>query len=130
MAVGRKSDCASTASAREIIRGLTSGADDYVVKPFMPDVLLARARAVLRRARHTADGTESVVFSDGYLTIDLEERYVCVRDVPVKLSAKEFRLLALFARRPSRALAGWPGRFSVGVRPPPIVSQASRPQCA
>lgn len=76
-----------------IIRGLDYGADDFLSKPFNPDVLLARARAVLRRtASQPVDSPD--VYNDGYLTVDMERKLVAVRNKPVKLTATEFRLLA------------------------------------
>ncbi|MCB0181766.1 MAG: response regulator transcription factor, partial [Anaerolineae bacterium] len=57
----------------EIIRGLDSGADDYITKPFNAQVVLARVRAALRRPAQTALTKRSVHYSDGYLTIDLEK---------------------------------------------------------
>jgi DNA-binding response OmpR family regulator len=88
---------------------LEAGADDYVVKPFSPPVLVARVRAVLRRAGGGAaseDGSTvarsaaEAVVTVGGLSLDAEEREVAVDGVPVALTAREFDLLMAMARRP------------------------------
>jgi two-component system KDP operon response regulator KdpE len=76
---------------RDKISALESGADDYVVKPFEPDELLARARAHLRRAG-TAEAQPAVVRS-GDLEIDLARRLVTWQGEPVALTPTELRLL-------------------------------------
>ena len=81
------------------VRGLQRGADDYVVKPFFYAELVARVRAVLRRAEaRRGEGVLRV----GELTVDPEERVVKLRGERVELSAKEFALLHALARRPTR----------------------------
>jgi DNA-binding response OmpR family regulator len=90
---------------REIIRGLESGADDYVLKPFSPDVLLARARALLRRGARSPSGSEAHIYRDGHLSIDLDTREVLVGGEPVKLSATEYRLLAYLVQNAGRVLS-------------------------
>jgi two-component system KDP operon response regulator KdpE len=90
-------------SEEEIIRGLESGADDFLSKPFSPDILLARARALLRRFDLPRDpAVHSQHFSDGYLTIDLDKRLILVRGEPVKLTRTEYNLLAYLLQN-----AGW-----------------------
>ena len=87
------------ASEQDRVRGLMRGADDYVVKPFSYAELIARVRAVLRRA----DGRRREgVLRVGELTVDPEERVVLLRGEPVELSNKEFCLLHALARRPTR----------------------------
>ena len=81
------------------VRGLNSGADDYVTKPFSPGELVARVRAVLRRAR-PALGEERLV--SGELTMDLTTHRVTRSGRPVHLGPTEFRLLRLFMERPDR----------------------------
>jgi DNA-binding response OmpR family regulator len=81
-------------SDQEIIRGLDCGSDDFVSKPFNPDVLVAHARAVLRRLEMSPDTTPRLFFSDGYLTVDLEKRSVTVQGEPVRLTRTEYNLLA------------------------------------
>src|SRR5690606_3793897 len=79
----------------EIVKGLDLGADDYLVKPFEMNVLLARVRANLRRAAsEPAIAKKSVVYSDDRLMINLEEHRVTVNGEPVRLTPTEFNLLA------------------------------------
>jgi two-component system, OmpR family, KDP operon response regulator KdpE len=77
-------------SERDKVQALDAGADDYVVKPFGVEELMARIRASLRRAA-PGDATPSFVSED--LTIDFEKRAVSVKGQPVKLTPKEFELL-------------------------------------
>jgi two-component system, OmpR family, KDP operon response regulator KdpE len=77
-------------SERDKVQALDAGADDYVVKPFGVEELMARIRASLRRAA-PGDATPSFVSED--LTIDFEKRAVTVKGQPVKLTPKEFELL-------------------------------------
>ncbi len=82
------------------IIGLELGADDYVTKPFSPREVVARVRAVLRRARgHTPPASTIRV---GELVIDLTNRSVTVAGQPVALTPTEFDLLAVLARNPGR----------------------------
>jgi DNA-binding response OmpR family regulator len=76
-----------------IIRGLDYGADDYLTKPCSMELLLARVRALLRRAALPPTTQKSVTYSDNRLTIDLDERRVFILGEPVKLSTTEYRLL-------------------------------------
>lgn len=92
------------AQDKEIIRGLAAGADDYVTKPFNPEVLLARSRAVLRRAALPPAIEASPTYNDGYLTIDLGERRVLVQGEIVRLTATEYRLLAYLVQHAGRVL--------------------------
>jgi two-component system KDP operon response regulator KdpE len=87
-----------------IIQGLEAGADDYLPKPFNNDILLARARAVLRRMAPPHPPARPVTYSDGHLTIDLNERRVLVREEPVKLSGTEYQLLTYFLQNSGRVL--------------------------
>ena len=80
--------------------GLEIGADDYVTKPFSPKELVARVRAVLRRA--SAPRPESDVIRAGDVTLDLPRMKVSVRDRAVELTATEFQLLVTLARQPGR----------------------------
>lgn len=87
------------------INGLEMGADDYVVKPFSPQELVSRVRAVLRRS-----GTEKSPESERplefeHLTIDPLSRTVTVDGAPVELTAKEFDLLHLFVRHPRQVFS-------------------------
>ena len=78
---------------RDRIAGLNLGADDYVVKPFSLDELLARIRAVMRR-RYPTTVEATVRFSD--TVIDLRAKTVTKAGAPVELTAQEFKLLAHF----------------------------------
>jgi two-component system response regulator ResD len=81
------------------IRGLDVGADDYLAKPFSPQELVSRVRAVLRRSGEPAlDSGQEMVF-DG-LRLDPSARTVSAGGQPVALTAKEFDLLLFFARHP------------------------------
>jgi DNA-binding response OmpR family regulator len=82
------------------IAGLEMGADDYVVKPFSPQELVSRVRAVLRRARSTETPPAERPLRYGDLEIDPISRTVSVDGAPRALTAKEFDLLWLLARRP------------------------------
>ena len=82
------------------IVGLELGADDYIVKPFSPKELVARIRAVLRRADATLGGGE--VVRAGPLTIDLPKMRVTVGEDEVELTATEFQVLVTLARHPGR----------------------------
>lgn len=84
------------------IRGLRSGADDYIVKPFLVEELLARIDAVLRRTRGL--GVAPMVVA-GDVEVDLSRRSVTVAGEPVTLARKEFDLLAALARREGAVVA-------------------------
>jgi two-component system, OmpR family, alkaline phosphatase synthesis response regulator PhoP len=88
------------ASESDKITGLELGADDYITKPFSVKELLARVRAVLRRA--TEESGEK--YQDDQLTIVFDEMRVSCGGQAVKLTRKEFDLLALLARNADRVL--------------------------
>lgn len=79
------------------VRGLDIGADDYIVKPFSATELLARVRAVLRRAQNTTSSFQQTNFVHGGLRIDFARAEVFKDDRIVYLSATEYRLLLQFA---------------------------------
>ncbi len=82
-------------SETDIVRGLRSGADDYLVKPFAPAVLAARVEAILRRA---GPRTMAQPVNLPGLTIDVGRGTVSRDNVPVQLTASELRILATLAR--------------------------------
>ena len=84
------------------VRGLTLGGDDYVTKPFSLEELVARIRAVLRRAQGAAP-TERLVFED--LEMDEEAHEVARAGHPVDLTPTEFALLRYFLLNPRRVLS-------------------------
>jgi len=85
------------------ITGLEMGADDYVVKPFSPQELVSRVRAVLRRlGREQQEAEPDHYLSFDELTINPRSRVVTVKDMPVDLTAKEFDMLYLLARHPKQ----------------------------
>ena len=81
-------------------RGLDTGADDYVVKPFDPEEVVARAKAVLRRVQDKVQQR----LRHGYITIDETTRRVTVDEKPINLSRTQFLLLATFMRHPNQVL--------------------------
>ena len=85
------------------VLGLELGADDYVVKPFSPRELVARAKAVLRRTggAGTKGSDKAIVYQD--IEINSETREAKVLGQPLKLTVKEFNLLWLMAGNPGRA---------------------------
>lgn len=83
--------------------GLELGADDYVTKPFSPRELLARIKAVLRRAKEKEAPPE--VCTMGNLKIDFPKIKVMVKDKPVELTAKEFELLVALIKAKGRVLS-------------------------
>ncbi|MCS6906851.1 MAG: response regulator transcription factor [Anaerolineales bacterium] len=85
------------------VRGLDLGADDYIVKPFSATELVARVRAVLRRAKPTST-TQQAVFYHGNLKIDFAKAEVYRNDRLVFLSATEYRLLLQFAHNVGQVL--------------------------
>src|SRR6056297_190081 len=81
------------------VRGLETGADDYVVKPYSVIELMARVRAQLRRTRPSTVG-ERLEYSD--IVLDSETHRVTRAEQPLKLGPTEFRLLATFMEKPGR----------------------------
>jgi two-component system phosphate regulon response regulator PhoB len=86
----------------ERIRGLATGADDYIVKPFSVPELLARIRALLRRA---SPERVAMVLTIGDLELDREKKRVSRSARPVDLGPTEFRLLEFLMERPGRVFS-------------------------
>jgi DNA-binding response OmpR family regulator len=93
-----------TARSSEIdkVRGFRAGADDYVVKPFGRQELLARIEALLRR---TPAATHVQHYEDGTLSIDYGQRLVLLRGLPVRLTPLEFRLLVALVEHAGNVLS-------------------------
>lgn len=84
-------------SDESIVNGLQSGADDYVVKPFSPRVVVERIKTVLRRV--TEEQAEKVLsFNNGQLKIKLESQQVFVHDMEIELTHTEYDILATMAK--------------------------------
>jgi DNA-binding response OmpR family regulator len=91
------------ASEDERVDGLALGADDYLTKPFSPRELVARVRAILRRAQGTSTPlVPRLVFDDGRLEIDTEHHEVLLAGQLVELTPNEYKLLTTLARYPGR----------------------------
>jgi len=86
----------------DVVVGLEFGADDYVTKPFSPNELLARVRAVLRRANLADDGAAEARIEVGPITIDSDRHEVYNRGTPLALTLAEFKLIRTLASRPGR----------------------------
>ena len=84
----------------ERITGLDSGADDYIVKPFDPEEVIARAEAVLRRV----NGKVQQVLTRGNITLNETSQSVTVNGEPVDLSQAQIALLSTFMRHPNQLL--------------------------
>jgi two-component system response regulator MprA len=86
------------------VEGLDAGADDYLTKPFALQELLARLRALLRRAAPRDEDAEDEVLTFSDLSMDIATREVRRADRPIDLTRTEFTLLEMFLRRPRRVL--------------------------
>jgi len=103
------------------IRGLEMGADDYVAKPFSPNELVARVRAVTRRTRRSE--ASAPVLRLGPIAVDLAKHTVTLDGREVKLTAKEFMLLQYFLEHRGRVVSRdtllgdvWGYRYTGGTR--------------
>jgi DNA-binding response OmpR family regulator len=87
----------------ERVRGLRGGADDYVVKPFGHQELVARVQALLRRAGPRAE--EQRTYADALVKVDYAQRAVFYGEREVQLTPLEFKLLTAFVRHPNQVLS-------------------------
>jgi len=90
-----------------IVRGLDYGADDYILKPVGNKQLVARVRAALRRAElpSSLGAKPGFTYNDGFLSVDVAERRVMVGGERVRLTSREFGLLALLVDNAGRILS-------------------------
>jgi len=86
----------------DIVSGLEVGADDYVVKPFSPRVLLARIKAVIRRRERNFSDEQTVITINEMISINTGSREVFVNEAPLELTASEYKILMMIGKRP-----GW-----------------------
>lgn len=89
---------------KEMLRGLEAGADDFLSKPFNADILLARARAVLRRSENKSTEGPEFLYINGHLTINVQRHEVSLQGKRIKLTPVEFRLLVFLARNAGKVL--------------------------
>ncbi|HXX93383.1 MAG TPA: response regulator transcription factor [Planctomycetota bacterium] len=90
------------ATEEDRVAGLEAGGDDYITKPFSPRELVARIKAVLRRAPSRASQD---VYQVGDLVVDVPRHRVTYRERDISLTAGEFRILRFFAARPGRVFS-------------------------
>lgn len=84
--------------------GLDAGADDYLSKPYSPEILLARAKSVIRRSEQNDNHSLATDYDDGHLKIDFEKHQVLINGKIIKLTPIEFRLLAYLEENAGRVL--------------------------
>jgi DNA-binding response OmpR family regulator len=125
---------------RSRVHGLHVGADDYLIKPYAVTELIARINAVLRRAQRAAPAPENAVAVRSGVTIDTGRRVVTVEGQPVRLTRKEFDVLAVLARHPGLVIgrdqllsevwgSSWTGdQHTLDVHVAAIRSKCGRPQ--
>ncbi len=88
----------------DVITGLEIGAEDYVVKPFSPKILVARIQTILRRNKNDQIAPSHLI-THGKLRIDLRRHEVAVDGAPVKLTYTEFAVMSLLAAKPGWAFS-------------------------
>jgi DNA-binding response OmpR family regulator len=86
------------------VRGLDAGADDYLTKPFGENELMARVRAVLRRAKLYAVDQAQPAFQTGDLTVDFAQQLALINDKPANLTPTEFRIISQLAKSAGRVV--------------------------
>ena len=87
------------------VKGLRTGADDYLVKPFEMLELLARIEAILRRDRIKGDSAEPRIYNFGNISVDAKQTAVFRDGEQLQMSAKEFQLLLYFVQHPRETLS-------------------------
>ncbi|MCO5186315.1 MAG: response regulator transcription factor [Anaerolineae bacterium] len=87
-----------------VVTGLELGADDYLVKPFQPPVLVARVRAHIRRAQRDREPDDILTFADGDFVINIPARQVTILGESVDLTPREFSLLHVLANNAGRVV--------------------------
>lgn len=92
-------------NVENIVKGLEVGADDYIVKPFDPDEVLARIMALLRRAVPQEETDEIYKFNDGDLIIDISSHQITVYGEIIELTNREFQLLTVLAQNAGKVVA-------------------------
>jgi DNA-binding response OmpR family regulator len=88
-----------------MLKGLEAGADDFLSKPINREILMARAKAVIRRSEQSNGYQEVFNYTDGRLEIDIEKHRVLIGGKQIKLTPVEFRLLAYLVSNASRVLS-------------------------
>jgi two-component system KDP operon response regulator KdpE len=93
-------------SEEDVVRGLDYGADEYLMKPIGNRELVARVKAVLRRAElpPAAEAKPKTTYSDDYLTVDIEERKITVKGERIRLTPLEFSLFSALLANAGRVL--------------------------
>lgn len=89
---------------QNMVQALDLGADDFLAKPFTPQILLARANALLRRSRYESRHSPVFKYHDGYLTIDTDRHQLLIDGKPVRSGPTEFRLLVYLERNAGKVL--------------------------
>jgi DNA-binding response OmpR family regulator len=92
------------ATKEDIVKGLNAGCDDYIPKPIHLDEVVARVKAVLRRAK-TVKSASLLVFPKVDLAIDFEAREVTMKDTPIQFTPKPFAVLEVLARNAPRPVS-------------------------
>ena len=88
-----------------VVQGFSSGADDFISKPFSGRVLVSRVAALLRRSKkQVPERKDSTGYKDDYLSINLEDRRLMVDGEPIKLTSTEFRLLSYLVQNAGRVV--------------------------
>ncbi|KAB8139145.1 response regulator transcription factor [Gracilibacillus oryzae] len=87
---------------KDRVQGLNLGADDYLIKPFAAEELVARVKALIRRQNVKKEETTETLMCFGELSIDSESREVKVKEAPVELTPKEFDIFYSAASQPKR----------------------------